>query len=131
MPNESCLSIEFAEDTTISFPADSSMRFPQIPAFQFSHGFEIPVSEGTSIVFPSDHPLMVNLPDHPPIQLDPVGGTVAVPGREPVALGDLFEMGLGLSFPSETTISLPGRDMPSVKLKKRTVVRIIHRKRLG
>lgn len=133
MPDEPDIFITFPEPTVVSVPSGASVTFPGIPGsppLDMSQGVGLSVPAGGEISFPATG-LVVVTPSasQPPFQLDPVGGTISIPNssRPPVPIGDLFDLGLGISFPAGTTASFPGQQVPMIAFPANIIVRVRRR----
>ncbi|MBI2750175.1 MAG: hypothetical protein HYX43_12770 [Burkholderiales bacterium] len=125
MPNEDrCFSITFPEDTSVSFPSGSIVSIPGTPPFNLAEGIEAPFQAGMSVTFPASNNLVVTPPGQPPINLDPNGGTISIPGAQPFQLVPLSDAGLGIAFPPGTKISFSGHHGAGFTLSAHFVVRL-------
>ena len=80
MPNDSCLCINFAPETSVTIPSGTSVTFPRNPPFNLSGSTspQVTLPAGTVISFPAGQLMQVGIPGRPPLDLLPSGTNVVV-----------------------------------------------------
>ena len=123
MPNGNCIEITFPETSTVAIPTGTSVSFPQAPPLSLSEGVTVTFPPETGITFPPGSVVVATIPGRPPIQIDPNEGTVTIASGQPIPIAELSQIGLAVSFPPQTTVSLPGQQ-PMVALPGHIKVRL-------